>query len=260
MKASPAGVDIRHCLGWRVAAPALPGHVSERHVAMVLLQFLDAEPDLPYLTLTHPPKKGNPPQSLPPFLHPHCVAHLILVIITRLSFSRPFRYSIPSASRPQTSNSSSIDAASSPSFRARDSLIAERLVVHFSQTSDSPNNTAKRARFTTTRRALETMPSTDLHDSPVRENAADADRKAGYKSWKKKYRKMRITFDHKMHDSEELHRQEEKASATIKRLAIENECVTCPALKSLRKLTDSRHLVGYSIPSQKSTLLSNCPG
>lgn len=69
------------------------------------------------------------------------------------------------------------------------------------------------------------MPSTDYQDSPLRDNAADADRKAGYKSWKKKYRKMRITFDHKMHDSEELHRQEEKASATIKRLAIENEYV-----------------------------------
>ncbi|KAK0387327.1 hypothetical protein NLU13_5640 [Sarocladium strictum] len=67
------------------------------------------------------------------------------------------------------------------------------------------------------------MPSTELHDSPVRDSAADAERKAGYKSWKKKYRKMRITFDRKMHDSEELHRQEEKASATIKRLAIEND-------------------------------------
>lgn len=67
------------------------------------------------------------------------------------------------------------------------------------------------------------MPSTDYQDSPLRDTAADADRKAGYKSWKKKYRKMRITFDHKMHDSEELHRQEEKASATIKRLAIEND-------------------------------------
>lgn len=45
----------------------------------------------------------------------------------------------------------------------------------------------------------------------------------GYKSWKKKYRKMRITFDQKMHQGEELHKQEEKASSKVKRLAVENE-------------------------------------
>ncbi|KAK1966732.1 hypothetical protein LY78DRAFT_36928 [Colletotrichum sublineola] len=47
--------------------------------------------------------------------------------------------------------------------------------------------------------------------------------KATYKSWKKKYRKMRITFDQKMHDCEELHRQESHALATAKRIAIEND-------------------------------------
>ncbi|KAH8171437.1 IEC3 subunit of the ino80 complex, chromatin re-modelling domain-containing protein [Sarocladium implicatum] len=75
------------------------------------------------------------------------------------------------------------------------------------------------------------MPATtEAHGSPSRDAAValksigngDAG-KAGYKSWKKKYRKMRITFDSKMHDSEELHRQEEKASAIVKRLAIEND-------------------------------------
>ncbi|KAF9882177.1 hypothetical protein CkaCkLH20_00213 [Colletotrichum karsti] len=49
------------------------------------------------------------------------------------------------------------------------------------------------------------------------------DGKATYKSWKKKYRKMRITFDQKMHDCEDLHRQESKALATAKRIAIEND-------------------------------------
>lgn len=49
------------------------------------------------------------------------------------------------------------------------------------------------------------------------------DGKTTYKSWKKKYRKMRITFDQKMHDCEELHRQESKALATAKQIAIENE-------------------------------------
>ncbi|KAL0942414.1 uncharacterized protein CTRU02_200300 [Colletotrichum truncatum] len=47
--------------------------------------------------------------------------------------------------------------------------------------------------------------------------------KSTYKSWKKKYRKMRITFDQKMHDCEDLHRQESKALATAKRIAIEND-------------------------------------
>ncbi|ATY65385.1 hypothetical protein A9K55_002064 [Cordyceps militaris] len=51
-----------------------------------------------------------------------------------------------------------------------------------------------------------------------------AERKAlRYKSWKKKYRKMRIVFDQKMQSGEELHKQEAKASATAKRLAVEND-------------------------------------
>ncbi|KAM3536195.1 hypothetical protein MY4038_000661 [Beauveria bassiana] len=51
-----------------------------------------------------------------------------------------------------------------------------------------------------------------------------AERKAvGYKSWKKKYRKMRIVFDQKMQTGEELHKHEAKTSATVKRLAVEND-------------------------------------
>lgn len=53
-----------------------------------------------------------------------------------------------------------------------------------------------------------------------------AERKAvGYKSWKKKYRKMRIVFDQKMQSGEELHKQEAKTAQTVKRLAVENEYV-----------------------------------
>lgn len=44
-----------------------------------------------------------------------------------------------------------------------------------------------------------------------------------YKSWKKKYRKMRIGFDRNMQDGEDLHKQEAKAAAIVKRLAVENE-------------------------------------
>ena len=50
-----------------------------------------------------------------------------------------------------------------------------------------------------------------------------AEPRTSYKSWKKKYRKMRITFDERMRTSEELHQVEQKAMRTAKRLAIENE-------------------------------------
>ncbi|KAI0399822.1 IEC3 subunit of the Ino80 complex, chromatin re-modelling-domain-containing protein [Xylaria palmicola] len=50
-----------------------------------------------------------------------------------------------------------------------------------------------------------------------------ADTRPSYKSWKKKYRKMRITFDQRMKESEELHILEQKAIRTAKRLAIEND-------------------------------------
>ncbi len=50
-----------------------------------------------------------------------------------------------------------------------------------------------------------------------------ADDKPTYRSWKKKYRKMRIMFDQKMHEGEDLHRQEQKALATARRLAVEKE-------------------------------------
>ncbi|KAK7942998.1 uncharacterized protein PG986_012111 [Apiospora aurea] len=50
-----------------------------------------------------------------------------------------------------------------------------------------------------------------------------ADAKPSYKSWKKKYRKMRLQFDQRMQQSEELHQCEQKALQTAKRLAIEND-------------------------------------
>lgn len=54
-------------------------------------------------------------------------------------------------------------------------------------------------------------------DTPV------ADARPSYKSYKKKYRKMRLQFDQRVQESEELHRKEEKAKRSVKRLAIENE-------------------------------------
>ncbi|RFU76519.1 hypothetical protein TARUN_5723 [Trichoderma arundinaceum] len=62
-----------------------------------------------------------------------------------------------------------------------------------------------------------------MADSPAKADGGSERRPAGYKSWKKKYRKMRIVFDQKMHECEELHKQEAKAASTVKRLAIEND-------------------------------------
>lgn len=70
-----------------------------------------------------------------------------------------------------------------------------------------------------------TCASLTMDDSPVKTEGGAARHRAGYKSWKKKYRKMRIVFDQKMHDGEELHKQEAKAAALVKRLAVENEYV-----------------------------------
>ncbi|KAJ4157553.1 hypothetical protein NW754_009198 [Fusarium falciforme] len=57
-----------------------------------------------------------------------------------------------------------------------------------------------------------------MDEAPVKAEGGTRHR-AGYKSYKKKYRKMRIVFDQKMHDGEELHKQEDKAAALVKRLA-----------------------------------------
>ncbi|KAI0387120.1 IEC3 subunit of the Ino80 complex, chromatin re-modelling-domain-containing protein [Hypomontagnella monticulosa] len=49
------------------------------------------------------------------------------------------------------------------------------------------------------------------------------DARPSYKSWKKKYRKMRIKFDQQMSEIESLHKLEQKAMRTARRLAIEND-------------------------------------
>ncbi|KAB5539384.1 IEC3 subunit of the Ino80 complex, chromatin re-modelling-domain-containing protein [Coniochaeta sp. 2T2.1] len=46
---------------------------------------------------------------------------------------------------------------------------------------------------------------------------------ASYRSWKKKYRKMRVVFEHKMREGENLYKLEQKALETANRLAVEND-------------------------------------
>ena len=62
------------------------------------------------------------------------------------------------------------------------------------------------------------------HDHAT-DDDAPADHRPKYRSWKKKWRKLRVTFDAKMHEAEVLWTQEQKAKATIKRIAVENEYV-----------------------------------
>lgn len=47
--------------------------------------------------------------------------------------------------------------------------------------------------------------------------------KPSYRSWKKKYRKMRVVFEGKMREGENLYKLEQKALETANRLAVENE-------------------------------------
>lgn len=54
-----------------------------------------------------------------------------------------------------------------------------------------------------------------------------ADAKPSYKSWKKKYRKMRIQFDQLQAQNEELYQLEQKALKKTKQLAIYNEYAVC---------------------------------
>lgn len=59
------------------------------------------------------------------------------------------------------------------------------------------------------------------------------DAKPTYKSWKKKYRKMRIKFDQLQAQNEELYQLEQKALKKTKQLAIYNEYETCPTHQPL---------------------------
>lgn len=55
-----------------------------------------------------------------------------------------------------------------------------------------------------------------------------ADTKPPVKSYKDKYLKMKFKFDQKMHECEELHKLEQKAIDTARRLAIQNEYAILP--------------------------------
>ncbi|KAK4042650.1 IEC3 subunit of the Ino80 complex, chromatin re-modelling-domain-containing protein [Parachaetomium inaequale] len=88
-------------------------------------------------------------------------------------------------------------------------------------------------------------------------DARMADDKPTYRSWKKKYRKMRIMFDQKMHEGEELHRLEQKALATAKRLAVQKDRLLDLLLdvnNSGQIPPDKRIALGIDLPSDEDAL------
>ncbi|KAK4229407.1 IEC3 subunit of the Ino80 complex, chromatin re-modelling-domain-containing protein [Podospora fimiseda] len=64
---------------------------------------------------------------------------------------------------------------------------------------------------------------TNSNDTDMKSTSNNNNNKPSYRSWKKKYRKMRIVFDDKMQENESLHKLEQKALATAKRLAIQKD-------------------------------------
>ncbi|KAF4120008.1 Conserved hypothetical, protein [Geosmithia morbida] len=102
-----------------------------------------------------------------------------------------------------------------------------------------------------------------MADTPIKtdDGAAVAARKSsGYKSWKKKYRKMRIAFEQRMHDGDEIFKQEAKAIATVKRLAVENDRLlgllldinNCPQIPLERRINLRLSDASSSSPSPDS--------
>lgn len=85
-----------------------------------------------------------------------------------------------------------------------------------------------------------------------------ADSKPTYKSWKKKYRKMRIKFDQKMSQGEDLYQQEVKAMRKIKQLAIYNESVYPQACR-FNYIVLTFHAAASSTYSQTSTTARRFP-
>lgn len=73
---------------------------------------------------------------------------------------------------------------------------------------------------------MEDAPSRPDRDVKAEDDGADsglADSKPSYRSWKKKYRKMRVVFDQKMQEGEALYKLEQEALRTARRLAVEKE-------------------------------------
>jgi hypothetical protein len=70
---------------------------------------------------------------------------------------------------------------------------------------------------------MRSSPGVEHPSSPGRTDEPHRGEKATYKSWKKKFRKMKLRFDHSMSKSNTLYKQEQEAAETAHRLAIEND-------------------------------------
>ncbi len=71
--------------------------------------------------------------------------------------------------------------------------------------------------------ATEDVTTTAAAPVPAASDGKAPEAKPSYKSWKKKYRKMRYSFSQKMLESEDLYQQEAQGHQTCNRLAVEME-------------------------------------
>ncbi|ROW08180.1 hypothetical protein VPNG_06908 [Cytospora leucostoma] len=101
-----------------------------------------------------------------------------------------------------------------------------------------------------TRTASFVMESAELKHEEGGPDVTMADARPSYKSWKKKYRKMRIKFDESMAHGEQVYQQEQKALKKIKQLAIYNEQA------SPSRISQKRFDVSLDIPSDAEEALT----
>lgn len=73
------------------------------------------------------------------------------------------------------------------------------------------------------------------------EDLETPDLRPRYKSWRKKYRKMKARFDEVMKDNSAMFKDEQRMDSITKRLQEQNEFVTCLSIMSLSTSTDQTY-------------------
>ncbi|CAI4212227.1 unnamed protein product [Parascedosporium putredinis] len=117
------------------------------------------------------------------------------------------------------------DAHSSPSTPTRATTPADD-TIHVDEDHVAVDEKPSRTNGTKTKvkKEVNDREEEEIANDEAAAGAADSDEsRPKYRSWKKKWRKLRVTFDHKMQEAEVLWLREQKAKATIKRIAIEND-------------------------------------
>ncbi|KAF3192994.1 hypothetical protein TWF225_010853 [Orbilia oligospora] len=105
---------------------------------------------------------------------------------------------------------------------------------NLSDVSKHPHGSSKKLDWSAFRDQLEM----EISHGTIDRTNHDAEPRASYKSWKKKYRKLRHQFEGVMKRSDELFRQDLVATATIKRITEENNRL----LDQLLELNSNPHI------------------